>query len=387
MKTPPKSGLPAPLYVDSDVKLLAAVALMQREPALALDTESNSLHAYQERVCLIQVSTGKEDYIIDPLAIKDLRPIGALLEDPRIEKVFHAAEYDLICLRRDHGFQVNNLFDTMIAARVCGFKETGLGSLVRQFFDVSMDKSHQRDDWGRRPLARGSLIYAQMDTHYLLPLRDHLAAALQHSGREEEALEWFREASQLPPARPRQYDGSHSFWRLALPNHLTPEQSAVLKAVYNLRENIARKRDVPPFKIISDQALVAIARAMPTRMSDLRRLHGVAQSYIDRFGEPLLSAVREGLASASPTPPPPDPPADPLVVERYTALREWRKAKAAQREVEADVIVSKDALWSLAEIVPESLDSLGEVRGFGPWRRAAYGEEILGVLRRWAKPR
>ncbi|MBK8022495.1 MAG: ribonuclease D [Chloroflexi bacterium] len=162
------------------------------------------------------------------------------------KKVFHAAEYDLTCLRRDYGFQLNNLFDTMIAARVCGFKETGLGSLVRHYFDVSMDKSHQRDDWGRRPLPRSSLIYAQMDTHFLLPLRDHLDAALTESGRREEASEWFAEACHLPPARSRQYDGEQSFWRLALPNHLSVEQATILKAIYHVREEIARHRDVPP---------------------------------------------------------------------------------------------------------------------------------------------
>lgn len=379
-----KRTLPPPVYVDTPVKLAATVALLQRERLLALDTESNSLHAYQERVCLIQVSTRKDDYIIDPLALDDLRPFGALLEDDRIEKVFHAAEYDLLCLKRDYGFKVRNLFDTMIAARVCGQKETGLGSLVTHFFGIQLDKSHQRDDWGRRPLPEASLLYAQMDTHYLPELRDKLDALLHTTTRADEAHEWFRETCDLPPGRLRQHDAT-SFWRLALPNQLTQQQSAVLNAVYEAREELARDRDTPPFKIISDQSLVNLAKAAPTQVRDLKRVMGITNGQAERFGEVFVRAVKMGLKAPLPDPPPPDPPADPLVVERYTALREWRKLKAAERGVEADVIVSKDALWTLAQIAPETLDGLGDVRGFGEWRRRAYGDEILKVLQRLTK--
>src|SRR5690606_29531 len=131
------------------------------------DTESNSLYAYRERVCLIQLSTRSRDYILDPLIIVDMSPLAPLLADPGVEKVFHAAEYDLICLHRDYGFIVNNLFDTMVAARICGYKAIGLGSLLSEFLGVELDKRHQRDDWGERPLPPDSLRYAQMDTHYL----------------------------------------------------------------------------------------------------------------------------------------------------------------------------------------------------------------------------
>lgn len=384
------SALPGPIYVDSPVKLVATVALLSREPLLALDTESNSLHAYQERVCLIQVSTRKHDYIIDPLRLsaEDLRPFGALLADPAVEKIFHAAEYDLLCLKRDYGFQVNTLFDTMIAARVCGLKETGLGNLVKRFFNIEMDKTHQRDDWGERPLPHSSLLYAQMDTHYLPQLRDHLEGLLIQEGRDAEAREWFDEVAHFPPGRPRQHD-AESFWRLALPNQFSPEQAAVLREVYNTREQIAQRRDVPPFKILTDQLLVQIARARPapTRPEDLRRIHGIAASQIDRYGEALAAAVRRGLELPPPKPPPPDPPADPMVVDRYSALREWRKGRAALRGVEADVIISKDALWALAERDPQTVAAIGPMRGFGPWRLANYGEEVIGVLRRFRKDR
>jgi len=384
-KSPSKSALPPPITVDTPLKLIATVALLGRETLLALDTESNSLHAYQERVCLIQVSTRKHDYIIDPLMLSrdDLRPFGMLLADPSIEKVFHAAEYDLLCLKRDYGFMVENLFDTMIAARVSGLKETGLGNLVRNFFNIEMDKTHQRDDWGERPLPDDSLLYAQMDTHYLPILRDQLLARLGQEGRLEEAREWFDEVAHFPPGKPRQHD-THSFWRLALPNQLPLEQCAILQAVYDTRERIAQRRDMPPFKIVADQTLVNIARTvpLPTRVHDLRHISGIAQSQSERYGEALIEAVRAGLSAPLPKPPPPDPPADPLMVERYSALREWRKGRAAQRGVEADVIVSKDALWMLAERAPTSVEAIGNLRGFGAWRRESYGAEVIAVLRR-----
>src|SRR5262249_2530874 len=155
----------------------------------AIDTESNSLYAYRERVCLVQISTRTADYIVDPLTIGDMTPFADLMANPAIEKVFHAAEYDLICLKRDYALICQNLFDTMIAARIVGLKLVGLGNLLEQYAGVKADKSHQRDNWGERPLPKESLLYAQMDTHYLPLLRDSLHAELVNTNRLTEAQE------------------------------------------------------------------------------------------------------------------------------------------------------------------------------------------------------
>lgn len=373
------SPLPPARYIRTNKQLLRLASELASEPMLAIDTESNSLYAYRERVCLIQLSTRQADYIIDPLEIMDLSPLAPLLADEKIEKVFHAAEYDLMTLKRDFGFTFHNLFDTMIAARTCGYKNIGLGTLLAEIVGVKIDKRHQRDNWGKRPLPHESLVYAQMDTHYLPHLRDFFHARLTELNRWEETREAFADLAEIPAAV-NGFD-AEGYWRIAIPNHLTQRQSAILREVYLLRENIAHERDTPTFKVFSDKMLLNIATSTPRTLDDLAAI-GIPAIQIRRFGKALLNAVQRGLESKPPRPPEPEPAADPVVVERYTALREWRKERAAQRGVESDVIVSKDALWALAEKAPANIEEMRDVRGLGPWRLKQYGSEILDVIKR-----
>ena len=148
-----------------------------------MNTESNSLHAYRERVCLIQFSTPATDYLLDPLALPDLSPLTPIFANPKIEKVFHAIEYDIICLKRDFGFEVANIFDTMQATRILGEKQVGLDAILAAKLGIVINKKYQKADWADRPLSPEMLNYARLDTHYLLPLRDILHAELAATGR------------------------------------------------------------------------------------------------------------------------------------------------------------------------------------------------------------
>ncbi|MGB7338662.1 MAG: ribonuclease D, partial [Phototrophicaceae bacterium] len=186
-----KTKLPPATYVDTPQALQQMLDTIAGSAEIAVDTESNNMYAYRGQVCLIQLSNRDHDYIIDPLAIDDLQPLAPLFADETIEKIFHAAEYDLLCLKRDFDFDIYNLFDTMAAARLVGAKKFGLGDLLNSYFEIEVDKSHQRDDWGKRPLPKDSLTYAQMDTHYLHELRDNLKASLEKMGRIAEAQEVF----------------------------------------------------------------------------------------------------------------------------------------------------------------------------------------------------
>src|SRR5258706_12309828 len=158
------SDLSAPTIVATAPALQELVRRLQIEPLIAIDTESNCLYAYREEVCLIQISTRDQDWLIDPLALKDLSPLGSLMADPDIETVFHAAEYDMMYMKRDYGFTFRNLFDTMFAARIVGLKTFGLGSLLETYFELQVDKRYQRADWSLRPIPAEQLHYAQMDT-------------------------------------------------------------------------------------------------------------------------------------------------------------------------------------------------------------------------------
>ncbi len=153
-----------PIWVDTPLRLRQMVADISGYAHVAVDTESNSLYAYQEQVCLIQFSTGDRDYLVDPLSLPNLSSLQPFFESTQIEKIFHAAEYDLICLRRDFGFQVNHLFDTMQAARILGKKAFGLGSILSSELQVEIDKRYQRANWGAPSTPPAMLDYARL-TH------------------------------------------------------------------------------------------------------------------------------------------------------------------------------------------------------------------------------
>ena len=174
--------LPMPVLVDTQAGFEAMMAVLVREPILALDTESDSLYRYYYKVCLIQVSTPAIDYVVDPLHLPDLAAFGSLMADPAIEKVFHAAENDILVMKRDLGFRFCNIFDTMLAARILGWPRVGLAALLAEHFGIELDKRTQLTDWGQRPLTPVQLSYAGLDSHYLLPFRDLLHQELATRG-------------------------------------------------------------------------------------------------------------------------------------------------------------------------------------------------------------
>ncbi len=371
---------PRAAYIDHDQQLRRLADQLVSEALIAIDTESNSLYAYRERVCLIQLSTREHDYIIDPLRIGDMSPLGELLANPAIQKVFHAAEYDLICLKRDYGFTLVNLFDTMIVARICGIKAVGLDRLLKHYLDVQADKSHQRDDWGQRPLTEEGLLYAQMDTHYLPALRDQQLAEIERLGLMDEVAETMTEACLVMPGDNR-FDPD-GYWRIGIPADLNRRQMAILREIYLLREHLAEERDVPPFKIFNDRVMVSLAERAPMSFGALEDIKGLGSTPTKRYGGLLLNAIERGKQAATPRPPARPPDIEQAVAERFSALRDWRRMRAEQRGVDSDVIISKNTLWDVAYRSPASLDDLRDIRGLGPWRLATYGEEILSVVRR-----
>ena len=246
------SALPPPILVADATALSHLVADLAASPTVAVDTESNSLHAYRERVCLIQFSTPTADYIVDPIALSDLTALAPFFASPSHEKIFHAAEGDLLGLGRDFQFTFANIFDTMSAARTLGWPQVGLAAVLKAQFDVTLSKTHQRADWGRRPLRSDMLDYARLDTHYLAALRDRLFTALTESGRWPEALEDFERVARTQPPAVNQTLDPQAFWRVKGARDLTPQQAAVLRAVYGYRDGESSRTNQPPFKVIGE---------------------------------------------------------------------------------------------------------------------------------------
>lgn len=365
------------LWIARPADLLALADELQRYPVIGVDTESNSLFAYREQVCLLQFSTVDKDYLIDPLEIHDLSPLAPIFADPGIEKIFHAAEYDLICLKRDFNFQFSNLFDTMLAARILGRSGLGLGAMLEAEFGLQVDKRYQRANWTRRPITPVMMNYARMDTRYLIPLTDILRKQLYNSGRLELAEEDFKRLTQIA-AGTHENNGS-SFWRISGSQDLTPRQAAVLQELCSYRDGRAKATNQPPFRILSNQTLLELAQRMPRKRGELNQVTGLSPKMIDRHAAGLLSAVERGIVGPPAYRPVHHRPNEDLLW-RMDQLRNWRKLTAREMGVESDVVLPRDVMEAIAERNPHDLNDLTEIMGNLQWRVQHFGNNIIQLL-------
>jgi ribonuclease D len=366
-----------PVLITQTAQLHGLAAQLRQQDSVAVDTESDSLYAYREKVCLIQLSIPGADYLIDPLAPIDLQPLAPVLADEKIQKIFHASEYDVMCLRRDFGFTFHNLFDTMWAARILGWPRVGLGDILHEQFDVTLDKKWQRHNWGKRPIEPAALSYAQFDTHHLLRLRDVQLRELHQTDRLVEAREVFSDLSRA------KYNG-HEFspddmWSIKGVWDLSGRAQAMLRQLVILRDREARRQNRPAFKVIGDKTLLQLAERAPHTLDEMHGIEGMTTGQQQRYGTALLEAIARGRKDPIPAPPH-RTQIEPDVSARYEALRAWRKQVAARRGVEPDVIVGNAVLMELAQRRPRTLDQLPALPWFGEWRRSTYGSALLQVL-------
>jgi ribonuclease D len=301
--------------------------------------------------------------------------LGKILDDPKIEKVFHAAEYDLICLKRDFGFAAANIFDTRWAVRLLGYAGDGLDHILAEKFDVQLNKRFQKANWAERPLRQEQIDYARLDTHYLLPLKEILQAELEEKGLWQLAQEDFRRACdvQIPPTRP-------ALWERMGNNHsFSLRELTILKELDACRERIAKELDRPPFKVLSDQQLFDIAHLPPQYLDELFGL-GLSSRQVLRWGKAILQAVQRGQRAALVKPQQAARPSDAYLM-RLEALKAWRKKFAANMGVESDVVLPRPLMEMLAEEGPRDMKRLGDLLARSPWRMAHFGAQILQALR------
>ncbi len=370
--------LSAPVLIDTPAAFASMLGILSTQPALALDTESNSLYRYHYRVCLIQISTIDVDFLVDPLRLHDIAPLGKILADATIQKVFHAAENDILMLKRDFGFSFANIFDTMLAARILGWSQVGLAALLLQHFGVTLDKRAQLTDWGQRPLTTAQLSYARLDSHYLLALRDLLTDALWARKRWRESQETFDGLPRITYTE-KAFD-PEGFWRIKGARDLVPNELAVLRELYLWRDDQARAIDRPPFKILGDETLLQLSRLQPQHLYELP----LSPRQIDQCGKKLLDVIERGRHAPLPTPPARphngNGRPDPQVQARFDKLRAWRAQRAAERQVDADIVLTNDALLSISRAAPTTIEALADVGVMGAWKLEEYGPELLRVV-------
>src|SRR5207249_807186 len=258
---------------------------------IALDTEGDSLHHYPERLALIQIADRADQaWLVDPLALADLEPLGKLVGGERPQVVLHAGDNDLVHLKRRYGFTFGAIFDTSLAARFLGARALGLDVLLREYLGVELPPSRQKDDWSVRPLTEAQERYAAADVLHLLALKARLVEPLRAAGR----LHWVEEecaalAAEEVAERPADPD---AFFRLKGARDLTLRQVGILRALWQLRERLARSADRPPFKVLGDATLVALAVAAPRDLEALSRVEGIRRWRVESFGPQILAAMR-----------------------------------------------------------------------------------------------
>ncbi len=372
----PIDYLSPPKWVNNSQSLAQMISELSAESRLAVDTESNSLHAYRERVCLIQFSTPAADYLLDPLAFDELDALAPLFANPKTEKIFHAAEYDLICLRRDYGFQFANLFDTMQASRILGYPAVGLDKLLDDKFGIAVNKRHQKADWGARPLSPELIHYARFDTHFLIELRDILEQELREKERWFLALDDFRRACDAEEPRPK---WNAALWeRYSGRRDLNLRELTVLKELLTWREEVAAQMDRPPFKVMEDDKLILVARLFSKPEADLSQLN-LSERQSRLWGEAIFAAARRGAEAPLVQRKRLSRP-DEAVIARLDRLKNWRKKIAQEMAVESDIILPKPYVQLLADRAPRTPGDLETLMARSPWRYEKFGSQILEVL-------
>ncbi len=353
------------------------------EPLIAVDTEAASFHRFVDRIYLIQLSTRHETAIIDPLTVGDVGPLGALLADAGVEVVFHDADYDLRILDRDYRVRARRLFDTRVAAQLVGEPAIGLAALLEKHLGVSLNKKFQRADWSRRPLTPDMLDYAAEDTRYLPKLRDVLREALEAKGRLSWAEEEFVRLEHLRWT-PVHANGD-SYLRIKGARALSRRGLALLRELVHFREDVAAELDRASFRVLSNEALLALAGGAPRTTQAIQATPGVSERLVVQRGAALLAAIERGLAVPEKELPR-FPKGERRVLDqafdrRVEALKTARNAAAVRLGLEPGVLCPKGTLEAVARARPATLEALAAVPEIRKWQVEVLGAEFLGAVK------
>lgn len=371
------------MIIDSISKLRELTSELAEQRIIGVDLESDSMYHFKEKVCLIQIASTQATAIIDPLQIKNLSLLEPLFRRADIQKVFHGADYDVRSLYRDFRIGVNNLFDTELACRFLGFKESGLNAVLKKKYNIQLDKKNQRKDWSKRPLPEDMVAYAAKDVHYLIPLAESLQQELIQKGR----LSWVQEeCNTLSGVRPAPVDSEPLFLGFKGAGKLGPKGLAVLEELLQLRRKIARQQDRPLFRIIGNKSILMLAEARPLSRRKLPETGALGSKQVDRYGKDVIAAVKKALhrpAKDLPKYPRKTAPMVPAVVaKRVKELRNWRDLLAKKLQIDPAIICTRAQISALAVQRPQNVDSLTKNNDLKTWQIAEFGKDIVDILKK-----
>jgi ribonuclease D len=366
------------IWIDKQEPFDSAIARLAVQPVIAVDTEADSLHSYFDKVCLVQISAGDEDLVIDPLSGINLSKFGDVLADPAITKILHGADYDLRIMNRDFGFAIANLIDTSVCAQLLGYEAFGLAALLERHFGVKLNKAHQRADWAMRPLPPEMLAYAALDTRYLVALADKLREELRALERWEWALEEF---SRLEQIRFRENDEPEPWRRMKNLGTLDRRSLAIVRGLHEWRDSLARAADRPPFKIIGTEPILEIARAKPATAADLAKVKGIPRYHLDRYRRELLRIVTDAMQLPEDELPSKND-AKPWIRDKdlerkIDRMKKVRDGIARELKIDPAILAPRHVLSAIA--TSGDLDQAPTMR---QWQKQVVGQALLAALKK-----
>ncbi len=372
------------IWIDQEEKLSLLWDALSQNDVLALDTESNSFHGYVSQICLLQVATPTQVMLIDTLALpkESLMPFARFLEDPKITKIMHGSDNDIIGLQRDFSLHVNGLFDTVLAARYLNLPKRGLDHLLQKYCGVKASKQYQRFNWKRRPLPSDALRYAAGDAFYLLDVYPQMMQQLEEVGRLEHV---FQDSTLLAEREyeEKQFDPD-GFWRIKGVKELNPKQLSVFQALYLWRHEVCLDLNMAAFLVLDDRTMLGLARERPTNPQELFRIRSANRSQLRRYCQELIEEIEEGIQNR--------PPRRPLANRKnsetqipakervFDALRQWRQTTAIRDDLAIDLVATKQMLLNLARHCPTTLEGITQLPGMTPWRIEHYGNDWLAII-------
>ena len=354
------------------------------ETRLAVDLEAAGFHRYSDRVCLVQVSSPDATYLVDPLTVDPAPALRGPLEAPDVRIIFHGGDYDLRLLDRDLDLHPVNLFDTQTAAALLGEPSLGLASLLETYFSVNLSKKYQRADWAKRPLSEEMLAYAASDTQHLHALADLLRERLDAMGR----LAWAQEESSLMESLRWSEEGkADPVTKVKRARYLELREVALLREAWLWRDEISRRRDRAPFRVVSDNVLVEVVQVRPRSASGLAEMSGFSPQLAERSGRFLLDRLARidrvdteelvGYPRSNRTGPGRPPPEILEVTDRLKAARNQRSEELG---IARGTLVSNTLLLEIARAGPENGEELLAVQGVRRWQVEAVGDALLEAL-------
>ncbi|GAB4268025.1 MAG: ribonuclease D [Candidatus Rifleibacteriota bacterium] len=351
----------------------------------AVDIESAGFYKYYARVNLVQVATRNKTAILDPQKIEDFKPLQDFCAHEHITWIFHGGDYDISMLARDLQVFVPKMFDTRKAAEFLGIKELGLSALADRFLGFSLDKKLQRCDWSRRPLSPAMKKYAILDAVCLIPLYDCLLRDLRKLNREKWVSEECRfiaeEARKVKVVNKDPYA-----FRIKGASRLSLRSLAVLKQVWELREQISEKIDRAPFMVLSNQAMLDVARQMPRSMKGLSVIKTIGRDFLSRHGSELQEAIKIGIEAPLDNLVPPLKPRNQQALltawegELAKSLREVRDDIANEIGIAASLLAPSHALYELAKIRPGSVGELRQCEVLHDWQVNVLADKFIPLL-------